>query len=1182
MSKRQWTQGQTAAINTRDKTLLVSAAAGSGKTATLTERIIQTLLDKDSPENISDMLIVTFTKAAAQELRERITEAVRGALAERPGDRHLERQMLLLPGAKILTIDAFCADILRGNSDRVGVSPGYRVADEAEAELLAIGMLDELIGDGFEGRCPEVVTPAEIDSLADCLTNTRRHGDLAGVIRDLYNKLNNTEGGVSTLGMLAERYSCPQDSPIEENAYVRYVMDNARNMAEHYLRVWEDLTRELCFFGGAADRHRAMLASDMERFRRIIGAETYEAVREVFYMPFEATVNKLKDPTFPPLKDVRKEMRDSFVLTRERLFTYDEGEWRELLDSLYPVVSALSRLVERFDTLLLAEKNRRGVLEYSDVERYTYKCLWQNGKPTDIAANQANMYSYIYIDEYQDVNGVQDAIFRAISRENNRFMVGDIKQSIYCFRSADPGIFASLKTSLPSLDEAGAEPKAGIFMSDNFRCDKGIVDFINHIFDKVFGAIATSIGYESGDRLVYSKVHESGEPSYIKPEVCLVDPEIADTLANENEEFDASGAVVARKIRYLIDNERLDSGKSVEPGDIAIIIRNAKGRDVVYARELDRVGVPCSSDGAKSFFLNGEVLLALCLLNSIDNPERDIYLGGLMCSPLFSFEADDLVRIRRECPSDTLYSSLCKYTEAHGDFARGKELLDFIYRYRMICEEMPIDRLIAELYRDTGLLALASKNGSKENLLLLYDFARRFDRTGSGGLFSFISYINSMTESGRTSFDKKEPDRNDNVVHIMTAHGSKGLEYPIVFFVDADQSFKRRGEEDVRIAYHGDFGIGMYLRSPRGLSIVDNPCKRAIYDFGYKRRVEEEMRVMYVALTRARERLYIVGKPRGGADNYVRSTLGSSGGLTSYSVYGMKSFMDVIILAMGVPPMGVEEFLGDYFIKDLPVKCSACSEDESDCLCVDARRVLAERFAYEYPKEHLTDLPEKMSVSRLYPSLLDEEDLGGVYDEDEPLGESETLPDFITGRDSRESAKRGIATHMLLQFCDLNNLIEKGAEAELRRLVSGGYISAKEQKRVRLGEVEMFRSSRLIRDMIGAKEVYRELRFNVRLPASEFATDTERKEAYSDSTVLVQGVIDCIIEDSDGGLHVIDYKTDRLTREELEDREKAREKLMASHSLQLSYYAKAVEIMFGRRPVSVEVYSLPLGDTVPV
>ena len=1183
MSKRQWTQGQLAAIGTRDKTLLVSAAAGSGKTATLTERIIQTLLDEDKPENISDMLIVTFTKAAAAELRERITAAVRSALAERPGDHHLERQMLLLPGAKILTIDAFCGDILRGNSDRVGVSPGYRIADEAEAELLAVGILDELIADAFEGRCPEVITPGQMDALADCLTNTRSQSDLATVIRDLYNKLNNTEGGVNTIRELAELYNCPTEAPIEENIYVKYVMDNARLMAEHYLGAWEELSSSLIGFGGAADKHRAMLDEDMQRFRSILGAETIEETRRAVSMPFAATVSKLKDPTFPPITAMRKEMRDDFVLARDKFFTYDDSEWRELLSSVYPMIHSLAKLVERFDSLLLAEKNRRGVLEYSDVERYTYKCLWQDGKLTDIAINQANMYSFIYIDEYQDVNGVQDAIFRAVSRENNRFMVGDIKQSIYCFRSADPGIFASLKTSLPRLEGADAEPCAAIFMSDNFRCDKGVVDFVNLLFDKIFGALSDSIGYESGDRLVYSKKQDYGEPPYLKPEVCLADPASIESWGDEGEETDASAAIVARKIRLLLDSERLDSGEPVSPGDIAIILRNARGRDAVYARELERLGVPCSSDGAKSFFLNGEVLLALCLLNSIDNPERDIYLGGLMCSPIFSFDADDLVRIRRECPADTLYSSLCKYTELHSDFERGRTLLDFLYRYRMICEEMATDRLIAELYRDTGLLALASKRGGKENLLLLYDFARRFEKTGAGGLYSFISYINSMTASGKTSFDKKEPARGENAVHIMTAHGSKGLEYPIVFFADADQVFKRRTEEDVRIAYHGDFGIGIFLRSPSGLSLVDNPCKRAIYDYGYKRRVEEEMRVLYVALTRARERLYVVGKPRGGADNYVSGLLESSRRLTAYSVYGMKSFMDVIISATGVPPMGAEEFLGGYFVKDLPKADYIPCESEDVGESSEIRQILAERFSYEYPRTHLTDLPEKMSVSRLYPRLLDDEDeINGGYDTDETAEEKKTLPDFVTGRDSGESAKRGIATHMLLQFCDLKNLKERGAEAELERLVAGGYISKEEKQRVRLREVEMFRNSRLLSDMLGAKEVYRELRFNVRLPASEFTTDRERAEAYSDSTVLVQGVIDCIIEDGNGDLHLIDYKTDRLTAEELSDREKAREKLMASHSLQLSYYAKAVEIMFGRHPVSVEVYSLPLGDTVPV
>ena len=1181
MSKRSWTEGQTAAINTRDKTLLVSAAAGSGKTATLTERIIQTLLDKDRAENISDMLIVTFTKAAAAELRERITTAVKDALSERPGDVHLERQMLLLPGAKILTIDAFCSDILRGNCDRVGVSPNYRIADEAEAELLAVGILDSLIADAFEGRCPEVVSSEEIDTLADCLTNTRRQGDLAAVIRGLYDKLNNTEGGVSTLDTLADLYKCPDDAPIEENVYVKYVMDNARLMAEHYLVYLSDLCDELVIFGGAADKHRAMLEGDIAIFQRIKNSETLEEMRGAISLPFGQTEKKLSDPTFPPLAEIRKDMRKEVAGISEKFFIYNTDEWRELLGAICPVMRSLARLVLRFEQLLLAEKNRRGVLEYSDVERYTYKCLWEGGAPTDIAINQANTYSYVYIDEYQDVNGVQDAIFRAISRENNRFMVGDIKQSIYCFRSADPGIFARMKTSLPKLDGAQEGARASIFMSDNFRCDKGVIDFVNLIFDRIFGALADSIGYNAGDRLVYAKKHEGGEPPYMRPQVCLADSaEIGDWFC-EDEEMDTSAAIVARKIRYLIDNERLDNGKPITPGDIAIILRRTKGRDTVYARELERVGVPCADDGAKSFFLNGEVLLALCLLNSIDNPERDIYLSGLMCSPIFLFEADDLVIIRKECPKGTLYASLCEYVDKHPEFEKGRRIKDFLYRYRMICEEVPVDRLLAELYRETGLLALAAKRGGKENLLLLYDYARRFERTGAGGLYSFISYINSMTASGKTAFDKKEPESGGNKVHIMTAHGSKGLEFPVVFFADAEYAFKRRGEEDARIAYHGDFGVGIFLRSPSGLSLVDNPCKRAIYDYAYKRSVEEEMRVMYVALTRARERLYVVGKPRGKAENYVSGLIERTEPFSPYCVYGMKSFMDIIVSAMGTAPMGAKEFLGDYFAKELP-QMSAYCEDSSECAGEGVSAMqLVKRFAFEYPRQPLTRLPEKMSVSGLYPKLLDD-DGEDLFDAEKISEDADTVPDFVTGRDSRESAKRGIATHMLLQFCDLSSLKENGAESELDRLVACGFISKKDKERVRLSEVELFRNSRLLSDMLSAKQIYRELRFNVRLPASEFTQDPERVADYADSTVLVQGVIDCIIEDEHGDLHLVDYKTDRLTQEELEDREKARARLSAAHSLQLSYYARAAQIMFGKRPVSVEVYSLPLGDTVPV
>ena len=344
------------------------------------------------------------------------------------------------------------------------------------------------------------------------------------------------------------------------------------------------------------------------------------------------------------------------------------------------------------------------------------------------------------------------------------------------------------------------------------------------------------------------------------------------------------------------------------------------------------------------------------------------------------------------------------------------------------------------------------------------------------------------------------------------------------------------------------------------------------------------MRVLYVALTRARERLFVVGKARKGAEKYIAEMIDGYGDFGAYELYGMVNNMDVILSATRIIPKSVDEFLSgcdNNVGEDAPAEPLAVNtEGEAD---LELRQALANRFSFEYADEHLTTLPEKVSVSRLYPRVLDGTDTDGEQIMDiDSVEATGILPAFVSGRDAYESAKRGIATHMLMQFCDLEHLSKMGASAELSRLVGRGFISKKNAELVRLDEVERFRKSALASEMRGAKQIWRELRFNVRLEADEFTEDEDRKEAFRGRTLLVQGVIDCIYEDENGGLHLVDYKTDRLTREELADPALAAEKLSRAHSLQLSYYARAVEKMFGKKPVSVEVYSLPLGDTVAV
>ena len=1198
MAERRWTKEQLSAINTRRKTLLVSAAAGSGKTATLTERIIRSLLDKDDPVTIDSLLIVTYTNAAASELRQKISAALEAAVKANPDDEELLRQLMMLPSAKIKTIDAFCNDLLKNNATSVGLSPRYRISTGAECEILSSSILEGLIDAAYNGEVAEIGTPAEFDTLAECLTDTKHTEELSEVLKFVYDKCQSSLEGTAILEKLTELYNPEKFTSVDETVHGKYIVDRLTAAAEHYISVFSSYRRRLESGSEKEVLYLPTVDADIDMLTRIKKADSYGAKREAildFYLTRIKTVRD-KTPLMEDFAEYRKIMREDIV-DYKRLFLYSIDEWRELYSSLYMVLTTLCKFIFTFDRLFTEEKRQRGIVSYSDLERYTYKCLWKDGERTDIAKNLAASFTEIYIDEYQDVNALQDKIFEAVAKPNNRFMVGDIKQSIYGFRSARPEIFAKMKSTYPPLDKAEGD-EASIFMSSNFRCDRGIVDFTNRIFDKMFALIGDSIGYQEGDRLGYAKLHDT-EPEYRAPRIVVA----------ENHSYTTDGIsaedAVALKIKELIAEGRLDSGEPIKPSDIAIIFRTTRALER-YAEALSREGIPTEISVPEDFFMTPEVLLTLSFLYSIDNPRRDVYLAGLMCSPLFDFDGAELAEMRLSEEAETLYESLVRYTAARPDYRKGREFLARLNYYRSVAEGTAVDRLIYRIYHETGLLSLASRQGGRKNLMFLYDHARSFESGAFRGLYNFLSYIDNII-SGKISaeFDERRAGTESNAVKLITAHSSKGLEYPVVFFVHANKKMAgTAGGVDSKerwISYSEEMGISLKLRTPSGLARVNNPVSYAITQFAKEKDFEEELRVLYVILTRAREMLYVVGEsPKKDIDEYKNYIRLMSENLTSYSAKQLSTYLDVVLAGTGGAGYSPEEILESQTEErgGLDILCGIEGSSLDDGFTMseslgDLTERLTERFVYKYDEPFMTELPEKMSVSRITPTVLDGVDDATVDLIDEVIElsdeegnpvvkdeEKDTLPKFMTGTDAEESAKRGIATHYFMQFCNLEHFTNHGAEAELKRLLDNGYLSEKDGERVRISELEAFRRSMLLRNMLGAKNLYRELRFNIRLPAKYFTEDEERRLAYEGKSVLVQGVIDCIWQDGAGDYHLVDYKTDRLTWEERKNRALGEARMREAHTLQLSYYALAIKEMFGKAPKSISLYSLHLGDEI--
>ncbi|MBO5945801.1 MAG: UvrD-helicase domain-containing protein [Clostridia bacterium] len=1222
-----FSKDQRLAIETRDRTILVSAAAGSGKTTTLTERIIQSLLEDNSKVSLQNMLIVTYTRISAADLVRKIGKALTNALLEiesgaasAPSDgkgespedkkKRLENELYLLPAARIQTIDSFCADIVRANTKDIGIPPNFRIADKAEIRMLSEEVLESVISAAYEGELRgEGILPLEFDRLASSLTSAKKAGDLADVLLSLYDKCKTTVDGVGIFKKYANDYLQNGDFEVEDTKYGRDAIKHAGEVFEYIEAAFFALSDALAL-GDEDEVKESNFYALMASFVAGLPRNSYNAIRRAIFepeYPTRALTGSIPKANLTPLinsfRNREKNLKAKIETLYKTHFSYTTEMWRELYGKMHASVSLLARTLEIFDKAYMREKVRRNMFEYSDIEKYAYDILYtEDGERSDFAESYAASLDAVYIDEYQDVNELQDAVFRAVSKKDNRFMVGDIKQAIYVFRSAKPEIFSSLKRALPLLDKKPDPAGNSIFMSENYRCDRGIVDFVNSIFDKMFSVVRESIEFLPEDSLGFAKKYgEDGkgpEPRYRRPEVCIVEG----TRDERGKPMSLEWEYVADRIDDLIKNGRLNSPRkdengnldySVHPEDIAILLRTWTNMPSIVSA-LEKRGIAVEHGIDRDFFMNADVRLVICLLSAIDNPSKDVYLAGLMCSPLFGFAADELLRYRKgergfvdKNRPESLYRSVKGYSLAHPEDEKLSSFLNTLTHYRALSESLNVYTLISRLYDETGVLALASARGEGYRLITLYNLARKFESSSYKGLYSFITYVNNIMTVGQ-DIEEKGSSEGTGAVKIFTAHGSKGLEFPIVFFADATHELDCLDTRPAILHSEG-YGVGYALRDESSVALVENPVKHIIKDRMIAKFYEEELRILYVALTRASEQLIVVG--RLAADDTFEKLMTrvevAKRTLTPYGITNLSTYIDIILATAPKAELKLIPAPTEQIVIDPSGEICEPTEREDEEPADTAPeadgelyRRLSERFSYTYPYEAETRLPEKMSVSNLYPRLLD--DLEEMTLTEARSSDKARMPEFIAGKGERGGAEEGIATHMMLQFADLEALKREGAEAELSRLVEKRFLSAERAALVRLSEIERFITSPLIDEMLSARKIYRELRFNARTDAALIAEDEARRTALDGKTMLVQGVIDCLIVDKEEEIHLIDYKTDRLTREELSDRAAATERLTREHATQLSYYAKAIEKMFGKRPKTVRIYSLHLGDSVDI
>ena len=826
------------------------------------------------------------------------------------------------------------------------------------------------------------------------------------------------------------------------------------------------------------------------------------------------------------------------------------------------ILRELSRVIGEFSSRFAAEKKERGVVDYEDIEQFARKIfVAPDGTPTDAAYETAKKYDCIFIDEYQDTNRVQDAVFSAIASFIPRFMVGDVKQSIYAFRGAEPSVFTSYRDKMAPIDPAcpdGAD-KHTLFMSENFRSDGAVIDFANLVSAFMFPG--TSTPFDDGDRLICSKTVPDGYTEY-PVEVALIekaaDEDGEEDAENEAPDVDLEAEYIAEKTAKLLTEGRRGDGSPIKEGDVAILLRSFTGAEKIEAA-LSRRGIRVTDRAAAEFFEQKEILLVLCILNAIDDPLKDIYLAGALKSPVFGFSMDDLLKI-------TFFTSFGK--AAHG--ADSPSILLSLY-----------DRLHLYSLTDGGEPGGTRAAAIRENLTSLYEMARKFESSSFGGLYGFLTYLEEMMERSKP----QSADASDDSVSIMTIHKSKGLEFPVVFVARCAKAFNMKDLRD-GILFDPSLGPAMKLRDATGLVKCDNPLRAATAMKMKYERICEETRTLYVAMTRAKERL-IVTVAKKDVQSALAAAREGAAFKDEYQTLRTSSFADVILPALAEDDAS---FVITNVTADGVGKTTVASRRTEEGGADDGAlcKVLDERFSFVYPNRHFENIPAKVTVSKLTPSLLDEEevtDMSFIDGGAEAVSRRREAPVFSPdGEKPVSGAERGTATHIFLQFCDFDKLCTEGFESELGRLTEEKFLSKKTASLVNKEEIGSFVVGPLFGEIRKAKRIFREFRFNVALPASSFTKDAELAEklAKSGTDITVQGVVDIVFESEDGTLTLADYKTDRLSDYEADHPDIAKKKLAERHRIQLTYYREACERIFGRPIDRLFVYFLALGDTVEI
>lgn len=1207
-----WTNEQQAAIDSRGQTLLLSAAAGSGKTAVLVERIIRRLLDREYPIDITELLVVTFTKAAAAEMRDRIGTALMKALSETK-DSRVERQLALLPSAQISTLHAFCQHVIRKYFYTIDLDPAFSIAGEEELNLLRRQVLEDVFLSYYEDdEKASILYP-----LADMFGSDRGDDILMDTVSRMYTYARSLAWPEHWLKEAARAYDVAPDAVIDDMVWAGPIKDAVRRILEEDARLYDGVLyhlRQREAFAPACDTFVAEQAALRQAAQARSWNDLSRFVRAIDF-PRLKSLRKLSDDdkaVWERCKKVRDDVKKDVIKTLQPVyFSATPEEWLDGMRAMKPVMDGLVTLTLDFAKAYGAAKKEKGWIDFSDLEHFCLQILLapdaspEHPVPSAAAEELRSQYEEVFIDEYQDTNGVQELITRLVSGEDNRFMVGDIKQSIYRFRLADPTLFLEKYQSF-SRDEKAVQ--RCIDLGRNFRSVPVVLDAVNAVFSRAMTAEAAGMDYGEREKLYAGRQAPDDERWIGGP----VEVDIVPTPSDEEDDdgstaFEKECRFIAGRIGELLASGRMAARKdgTLEPlsyRHIVVLLRSMAGKADVLIQALQEGGIPSYAEQSGGYFAAVEVQVMLALLRCIDNPEQDLAMAAVLRSPLVGLDETALAGVRL-AGDGTLWQNLPAFVASLPDGVDEKEdLQQFMAAFdswRTYSRRHGVAELLQRLYDDTAYVdfvgAMPGGDVRQANLKALYDRARQYEEAGFRGLFRYLQLMDKMKEDGLDLAPAKVVSEKEDVVRIMSIHKSKGLEFPVVFVADMGKAFNRRDTQD-QILFHNRLGIGLKQYDPEWRMSYPTLIWSGIAAQLRWEGTAEEERILYVAMTRARDQLILTGHSSHIDRDWQRwtSRLNPAQAKSYFdwvmpaalAPFGAKADADYarpgaawqdavwqVRIAKAVPAGTVEEVAYDGEPRLEALR-------RGDLTGTPVPSWLDEQLSWQYAYPQAVRTAAKFSVSevkRRYQELhsdelQDEADLSVPAAAVIPPAPGEddafaALPPWLAGEEAAVSgAQRGTALHKALQY------ITPAADqttATLRReidaFVRQGLLSREEAKLVYVPVLAAFCQSDIGRRMAESPELHREYPFTVLLAGGDPLPETETGEQ-----ILIQGVIDCLFREDDAWI-LVDYKSDRL---ETADAFRSR------YAVQLALYKRAVEQITHRPVEETYIYSLHLQQEI--